>query len=85
MTTEIFTQLKAAGAEQLAAVKTTDGQLWENAEKALAHQKQLNLKQAMYNFADNHFFSGMNGYDAAELMVEHLDELVDIIAEHKVA
>jgi hypothetical protein len=82
-TMQITEELLAAGAERTEVVKTTDGKMFEDDAAALAHQKKLNLKQAMYNFADNHFYTGMNGYDAAEMLVDHLDELADIIAAHK--
>lgn len=79
MTTEVLTQLKAAGAEQLAAIKTTDGNLWEDADQALKHQKLLNLKQALYNFADDHFHTGMTGHDIADALLDNYDELTDIV------
>lgn len=79
MTTEVFTQLKAAGAEQLAAIKTTDGTLWEDADQALKHQNLLNLKQALYNFADDHFHTGMSAHDIADALFDNYDELTDIV------
>jgi hypothetical protein len=84
MNMQVFTDLKEAGAEQLAAVKTTDGKLWEDATAALKHQKFLNLKEALYNFADDHFHSGMSEHDIADAILENFDELQDLM-EKRVA
>lgn len=81
--TQILNDLAKAGAEQVAAIKTTDGQLWDNAEVALAHQRKLNVKQELLNFADNYFYSGMSAHDAVEHILEHFDEIADIVDLHR--
>lgn len=76
----IFTKLKEAGAEQVAAVKTTDGKLFDDAADALTHQKALNLKEAFRAFAAEHFYNGMSKDDYADVFVENFDELSKIVS-----
>jgi hypothetical protein len=72
-------QLERAGAHRVAAVKTSDGQMWEDANQALAHQNNLNFKAAISKFADEHGYSEMGRSGLEDVLLEHADELRAIL------
>lgn len=61
------------------AIKTTDGKLFEDAGQAADHQAQINMKEGLEKFADEHFYNGMDRESVINIITSFRKELLAII------
>ncbi len=58
--------------------QTSDGQLFEIADLARDHQKRIDLRDRVNEFWTRYGYSGMGDTTAADICLEHAEELREI-------
>lgn len=59
------------------AYQTSDGQIWDSAEKAKKHQKNIELKINVTAWVSKYYFYDMSKEALTEAILEGWQELVD--------
>lgn len=65
--------------KKITAYKANDGQIFEDEQKAIDHDKQVQLIKEMNEFTDHHFYRDMSASDIAETLIQHKEELLKIL------
>jgi hypothetical protein len=68
-----------ANIEAIAGFKTSDGEFFADHEVAIEHQRKLNLKQRIYDFAEDKFYSGMDSNAVCDILNDNFQEIIDIV------
>jgi hypothetical protein len=67
--------------EKITAFKTSDGVVHEDAQKAIRHEKDLRIKQAIKSIVSGFFFYDMCENDITEAIFEHKREFISLITK----
>ena len=63
--------------ERIKKYKTTDGQLFADADTAANHQSEIDLNEYIYDWVKSWAYPGISAKVIADLVAENIDELVD--------
>lgn len=70
--------MKGISVDIVRCYKTTDGELHESKDRALAIQRGLDVKEKLRKFADERFYNNMLQSDFEELLWSYEEELMEI-------